>query len=97
MILEGLTEPRQGSSKGQDTVKVVPEARDSEQMACLKSPNHHRFQSRKSVGWGKTGSLVKKMQHVSMDRCQTTVECTVNKAKIHNSVQSRLPGVLGRK
>lgn len=26
-----------------------------------------------------------------MDRCQTTVKCTVNKAKIHNSVQNQLP------
>lgn len=32
-----------------------------------------------------------------MDKCQTTVKCTVNKAKIHNSVQIQLPFILGKK
>lgn len=32
-----------------------------------------------------------------MDRCQTTLKCTVNKANIHNRAQSQLLFILGEK
>lgn len=62
--------------------------RDSEQMTCLKSPNHQGFQSTKSVGRGKIGSFLKKTKHLPTDKCQTTVEYTINEAKTHSSRQS---------
>lgn len=96
-----IAKPRLQQRAG--AVKVGPEVRDSVQKACLKSPNHQGFRSRKSVGLAKQAVFYQKkinkkeMKHLSMDKFQTRVECTINKANIHNSTQSRLlPFVLGR-
>lgn len=51
---------RTNTAKARLQVRAGHRVRDSEQKACLKSPNHQGFQSTKSVGWGKTGSFLKK-------------------------------------
>lgn len=47
-------------------VKVGPEVRDSVQKACLKSPNHQGFQSRKSVGLAKQAVFYQKKKETSI-------------------------------